>query len=165
MKKLLLVPALFMVITAFPQSAPVQMVNPSSVATPRGYSQAAVIDLGNCKMVILSGQVPLDKQGNLVGNDDIGKQAEQVFLNIKNIIEETGGSMDDIVKLGILVTDATQIQAIRNARDKFINTKNPPASTLAQISKLFRDDVLIEIEATAVIPKNNSKLNLPPKKS
>jgi len=42
---------------------------------------------------------------------------------------------------------------LRSIRDKFVNTTHPPASTLVQVSKLFRDDILIEIEATAVIPK------------
>ena len=65
------------------QSVPnVQLINPSTVAAPRGYSHAAVIDLGNCKMVILSGQVALDQKGNLVGANDIVKQTEQVFRNI-----------------------------------------------------------------------------------
>jgi 2-iminobutanoate/2-iminopropanoate deaminase len=56
------------------QSAPnVQLINPTTVATPRGYSHAAIVDLGNCKMVILSGQVALDPKDVLVGANDIGK--------------------------------------------------------------------------------------------
>lgn len=48
-------------------------------------------------MLLISGQVALDKQGNLVGKGDLAKQTEQVFTNIKNIIEEVGGSMDDLL--------------------------------------------------------------------
>lgn len=155
MKKITLIPALFLTLAAFAQTQPatVRLINPSSVAAPKGYSHAAVIDLGNCKMIILSGQVPLDRQGNLVGKGDLAQQTEQVFRNIKSIVEELGGSMDNIVKLGYFITDVTQIQAVRAVRDTFINTKNPPASTLVQVSKLFRDDVSIEVEATAIIPK------------
>jgi enamine deaminase RidA (YjgF/YER057c/UK114 family) len=80
-------------------------------------------------------------------------QAEQIFKNIKSIVEEAGGKMDNLVKIGIYITDISRIQDFRNARDKFINVKQPPASTLVQVSKLFRDDVLVEVEATAVIPK------------
>lgn len=134
-------------------SNPVQFINPPSVAAPHGYSHAAVIDLGNSKMVILSGQVPMDQQGNLVGAGDLGRQAEQAFQNIRNIVTAAGGTMDNIVKLGFFITDMSKLQALREARDKFINTKNPPASTLVQVSKLYRDDVLVEIEATAIIPK------------
>lgn len=155
MKKLVLIPALLIAMagSSQTQNATVQLVNPSSVAVPKGYSQAAVIDLGSSTMVIMSGQVPLDKEGKLVGKDDINQQAQQVFRNIKNIVEEMGGTMNDIVKLTYLLTDLTQIQSIRSIRDQYINMQKPPASTLAQVSKLFRDDVLIEIEATAVIPK------------
>lgn len=155
MKKITVLPALLFALAANAQTqtASVHLINPSSVAAPKGYSHAAVIDLGNCKMIILSGQVPFDQQGNLVGKDNLGQQTEQVFTNIKNIVEELGGSMDNIVKLGFFVTDVAQIQAVRNVRDKFVNTKNPPASTLVQVSKLFRDDVSIEVEATVIIPK------------
>jgi reactive intermediate/imine deaminase len=151
MKAIVFLPAMLLTITSIAQTK-VEFVNPPSVSTPHGYSQAAVIDLGNCRMVIISGQVALDAKGNLVGKDDIEKQTEQVFTNIKNIVEGTGGAMDNIVKLGFFTTDVSKIQAVRNVRDKFINTQKPPASTLVQVSKLFRDDILIEIEATAIIP-------------
>ena len=131
----------------------VQFFNPAGLSTPHGYSHTAIIDLGTCKMVIISGQVPLDKQGNLVGKDDIGIQTGQVFLNIKTILDELRGSMDDIVKLGFFVKDVSALPAIRSVRDKYINVNNPPASTLVQVSSLFRPDVLIEVEATAIIPK------------
>lgn len=151
MKKALLIPALLLTLSSFSQT--VKLTNPSTVAPPRGYSHAAVIDLGNCTMVIISGQVALDKQGNLVGPGDIGKQTEQVFQNIKSIVEASGGTMNNIVKLGYFILDVTKVQDVRNARDKFINTTTPPASTLVQVSKLFREDILVEVEATAVIPK------------
>ena len=138
--------------TAFSQSN-VQLFNPPSLSTPKGYSHAAIVDLGTCKMVIMSGQVAFDQQGNLIGKDDMEKQTEQVFQNIKAIVTESGGTMDNIVKLGYFTTDVSKIGVVRLVRDKFVNTKNPPASTLVQVSKLFRDDVLIEIEATAIIPK------------
>ncbi|MFB9842379.1 RidA family protein [Mucilaginibacter ginsenosidivorans] len=156
MKKLLILPLLLLAKLSFAQAdtSLVKFINPASVSTPRGYSHAAIVDLGNCKMLIISGQVALDNKGNLVGKDDFGKQAEQVFQNIKSIVEATGGKMDNVVKLGFFVRDVSQLQALRAVRDKFINVKNPPASTLVQVSKLFRDDILLEVEATAVIPKN-----------
>jgi enamine deaminase RidA (YjgF/YER057c/UK114 family) len=131
----------------------VRFMNPTSVSSPRGYSHASIVDLGNSKMIILSGQVPLDRQGNLIGKGDFRKQAEQVFRNIKSIVTEAGGTMDHIVKLGIFLVDAGEIQTLREVRDTVINLKNPPASTLVEVKGLFRPDVLIEIEATAIIPK------------
>jgi enamine deaminase RidA (YjgF/YER057c/UK114 family) len=142
----------FVIFNTFSQK-PLKLVNPGSVATPKGYSHAAKIDLGNSTMLLISGQVPLDKKGNLVGKNDMSQQTEQVFTNIKNIIEEAGGTMNHLAKISIFIKDISKIQLIRDERDKFVNTQNPPASTLVEVSNLYRDDILIEIEATAVIPK------------
>lgn len=157
MKTFILILFLLVSMRAFTQtdSSIVQLINPAGVSTPKGYSHAAVINLGNFRMVIISGQVALDSLGNLVGKGDVAKQTEQVFINIKNILASLDGSMDHIVKFGYYLLDVAQIQAVRSVRDKFINVNKPPASTLVQVSKLFRDDILIEIEATAIIPKNN----------
>ncbi len=104
-------------------------------------------------MVLIAGQVALDKSGNLVGKDDLQQQTEQVFQNIKSIVESENGTMAQIVKLNYFIRDVSKIHVVRDVRDKFINTNNPPASTLVEVSKLFREDILIEIEATAMIPK------------
>lgn len=134
-------------------SSIVRLQNFSSVAAPKGYSHAAIIDMGKSNMIILSGQVPIDKNGNLVGKNDFSKQAAQVFENIKNILTELGGTMSNVIKIGIYVVNMKDIQALRSVRDKYIDLKNPPTSTLVEVSKLYRDDVLLEVEATAVIPK------------
>lgn len=153
MKKHLYLFLLFISSVSFAQTNDVSFINPSSVSTPKGYSQAVTVDLGKNTMLILSGQVALDKDGHLVGKDDISAQIQQVFTNIKNIVEAAGGNMNDVVKLNYYITDVSQVQALRGIRDKFVNTVHPPASTLVQVSKLFRDDILVEIEATAIIQK------------
>jgi reactive intermediate/imine deaminase len=157
MKKLILLLLLLSSKIAFSQVGTpiVQFKNPSSVSAPNGYSHVVSIDLGNSKMLIISGQIALDSKGNLIGKGDMAKQAEQAFLNIKSIVEDAGGTMNDVVKLGNFLTDISQLQAVRGVRDKYINTKNPPASTTVQVSKLVRDDLMIEIEATAIIPNKN----------
>ena len=154
-KRILFTSLLFTSITCLAQTdtAIVSFKNPASVATAKGYSHAAVVDLGNCYMIVLSGQVPLDNKGNLVGQNNLEMQAEQVFVNIKHILSDLGGSMDNVIKLGIYMTDVSKLQALRNVRDKFINLKNPPTSTLVQVNRLFRADVMLEIAATAIIPK------------
>jgi 2-iminobutanoate/2-iminopropanoate deaminase len=116
----------------------------------------AEVDLGKSKMLVLSGQVALDVNGKLVGKGDVAKQTEQVFTNIKHIVEGAGGTMKDVIKLTYYIKDVSKIQAVRDVRDKYINTKTPPASTLVEVSKLFRDDILIEIEATQLFQKNNN---------
>ncbi len=129
----------------------VHFINPSGVARPNGYSQAAVIDLGAGKMVILSGQVPLNDKGELIGKDNFEQQAEQVFINIQKMITAAGGKMSDIVKLSYFILDTKNLKTLRTVRDKYIDVQHPPASTLVQVSGLYRDDVLLEVEATAVI--------------
>ncbi|HTF31635.1 MAG TPA: RidA family protein [Flavitalea sp.] len=154
MKIILFIPLFLFPFAGFSQNdSIVKFINPSTVASPKGYSQASVVDLGKSTMVIISGQVPLDVQGNLVGKNDFAKQAEQVFANIKNIVVSQGGKMEDVVKFGMYILDVKNIPILRQVRDKYVNVANPPASTLVQVSSLFRDDIMLEIEATAIIPK------------
>ena len=153
MKNILLPVLLFAAASCYAQTNTVQFINPSTLSSPKGYSHAAVIDLGTCTMIIMSGQVPLDSAGNLIGKGDFALQAEQVFTNIKKLVTAAGGSMDNVVKLNYFVLDMGQLQALRSIRDKFVTVQHPPASTLVRVSKLFRDDVLLEVEATAIIPK------------
>jgi len=155
MKKLIFIPISFISYVGWTQNDKTQpdFYNPSSVSKPKGYSHASVIDLGRSKMIILSGQIALDSTGTLVGKGNLEKQTQQVFVNISNILREVGGSMNNIVKLNYYLIDVKQIQVVRDIRDKFINLENPPTSTLVQVTKLFRDDLLIEIEATAIIQK------------
>ena len=135
------------------KSDPVKFFNAPAVAPTAGYSQAVEIDLGLSKMILLSGQVPLDVNRKIVGIGDLGLQSEQVFENIKKIIEAAGGTMNDLVKTVIYTTDISQISKFRVARDKYVNLKQPPVSTLVEVNKLFHEEVLIEIEATAIIKK------------
>ena len=134
-------------------SALVHFGNPGFLSVPKGYSHVARIDLGNAWMLIISGQVALDKEGNLVGKDDFARQTDMVYENIIRIIQDAGGTKDHLVKTGIFILDNANMPVLREIRNKYINTQNPPASTLVQVAKLYRDDLLIEIEATAVIPK------------
>jgi 2-iminobutanoate/2-iminopropanoate deaminase len=131
----------------------VKYSNPGSISAPKGYSHSVSIDLGTCNMVMMAGQVPIDSTGTLVGKDNMRQQTEQVFTNLEKIITSHGGTMNDLVRIQIFVTDLSQIQHLREVRDRYVNLKTPPVSTLVQVSKLFRDDVLIEIEGTAIIGK------------
>jgi reactive intermediate/imine deaminase len=154
MNKIIILLLLTLPFTAFSQTDTLtRFINPQGAPPARGYSHAVKVDLGTCYMLLLSGQIALDGKGELIGKNDLGKQTEQVFRNIKTIVEAARGTMDHIVKIAVYMTDVNQVQAFRDARNKFINTQQPPASTLVQVSKLVRDDLLIEIEATVIIPK------------
>jgi 2-iminobutanoate/2-iminopropanoate deaminase len=130
----------------------VQFKNSPEISSPAGYSHVAVVSGG--KMVFLSGQVGLNKQGEMVGKDDFGAQATQAFSNLKSALAAAGATPNDVIKLNYYVVGLNhdKLIAIRNVRDQFVNKEHPPTSTLAGVQALFREDALVEIEAVAVIP-------------
>ena len=129
---------------------PIEYKSSPKVFSIPGLSQSVSMDCGTSRMILLSGQVPLDSAGNLVGNN-VEEQTHQIFKNIENILKEYEGTGKDIVKLGIFITDISKTQDFRKVRDQYVNLQNPPVSSLVEVSRLFRNDVLIEVEATAVI--------------
>jgi reactive intermediate/imine deaminase len=100
--------------------------------------------------IYVAGQLPYDKDGKLVGIGDIKAQTRRVFENIKRIVVAGGGTMDDVVKITVFVTDVRYREPYGEVRSEFFGA-NPPASTLVQISNLAVPDALIEIEAIAVV--------------
>ncbi|MEY8759937.1 RidA family protein [Chryseobacterium tongliaoense] len=152
MKKILVLVCTVIFLFSFSQKTmnPVEYKSSPKVFNIKGLSQSVSIDCGSSKMILLSGQVPLDPDGNLVGNN-VEEQTLQVFKNIENILKEYGGTGKDIIKLGIFITDINRTPDFRKVRDLYINLQNPPVSSLVEVSSLFRKDVLIEVEATAVI--------------
>jgi enamine deaminase RidA (YjgF/YER057c/UK114 family) len=126
-----------------------QLLIPETMPKSVGYSQVAVVTSGT--IVFVAGQVALDKSGNIVGKDDFRAQVQQVFENLKAAVEAAGGSFGDVIKLNSYFLDLSHLPEFREARDKYINLKNPPASTAVQVPRLFRPEFLVEIEAVAVV--------------
>ena len=124
-------------------------LSPSTMPPPFGYSQ--VVDAPASRVVYLSGQIPFDSDGELVGEGDFKAQTRQVFVNLTAGLEVAGVAWGDVVKLSYFVRDVSNAAGMRAIRDEFIDTEHPPASTLVEVSRLFRDDVLIEVEAVAVV--------------
>jgi reactive intermediate/imine deaminase len=125
-----------------------RFLSPDTLAPPFGYSH--VVDAPASRVVYISGQVPLDAAGELVGEGDFAAQVRQVFENLTVALAAADASWDDVVKLNYFVRDVGQVGALRAVRDEYVNTERPPASTLVEVSSLFRDEVLVEIEAVAV---------------
>lgn len=119
----------------------------------RPYSEVVSVDLGTARMLLISGQVALNEKAELVGRDDFEQQTVQVFENLKRLVEQSGGTMRHIIKTGIFLTDLSNVEKFRKIRATYMDPVNPPASTLVGVTGLFRKDLLIEIEAVAVIPK------------
>ncbi len=115
---------------------------------PLGYSH--VVEARGGRTLYIAGQVALDKDGKLVGPGDFRAQVKQVFENLKARLAEGGARFKDVVKLNYYLTDASDLQALRDTRNSYINTEHPPASTLVVVKQLFREEFLVEIEAVAV---------------
>ena len=126
------------------QPAKVRFIN----RAPLGYSH--VVEVRSGHTLYIAGQLALDQEGKLVGPGDFRAQVKQVFENLKARLEEGGATFKDVVKLNYYLTDASDLQALRDTRNSYINTENPPASTLVVVKQLVREEYLIEVEAIAV---------------
>jgi enamine deaminase RidA (YjgF/YER057c/UK114 family) len=127
----------------------VKLHNPRTIAAPTGYSHVAEVRGG--KLVFIAGQVAMDANGVLVGKDDYRLQAEQVFRNLGAALESSGATFDNLVKLTYYVLDLTHLPEIREVRDRFVNPHHPPTSTAVQVSRLFRPEFLLEVDAVASV--------------
>lgn len=105
------------------------------------------------KLVFCAGQVALDADGNIVGAGDIEAQTRQVMENLKLALEEAGATFDDVVKITNYITDAEQFAKMAGVRREFL-TEPYPASTLIEVEALIYPELLIEIEAIAVVSES-----------
>jgi reactive intermediate/imine deaminase len=126
----------------------VQLINPPSLPSVPGYSQVVAVKGG--ELVFVAGQVALDATGAVVGTGDFAAQAAQTFRNLLAALEAAGTNASNLIKLTTFVTDMSQLAVFRSVRDQFLDRNHLPASTLVQVTRLFRPEFLIEIEAIAV---------------
>jgi reactive intermediate/imine deaminase len=103
------------------------------------------------ELLFVSGVVPVDGEGRLVGGDDVVAQAEKVFENIGAVLAAAGASAKDVVKVTLFLTDIDDRPKINPVRQRFFG-ETRPASTLVEISKLAIPGARVEVEAVAVLP-------------
>ncbi len=128
----------------------VRFVNPPELAPPPGYTQ--VVEATGGRTIYVAGQIALDHSGEVVGRGDMDAQTRRVFENLRIALEAVGAGFDDVVKLNYYLVDISRIGVVREVRDEYVNIRRPPASTAVEVRQLFRDELLIEIEAVAVVP-------------
>ncbi|MEV7188310.1 RidA family protein [Kitasatospora sp. NPDC093102] len=126
------------------------ITEPPGVAPGTGYTQVVT---GTGRLVQVSGQVAFDEQRNLVGVGDPKAQARQVFENLRRCLAAAGAGFEHVAKFTFFMTDIAYLQAIREARDEHLGSLPLPAASAMQVAALFRPDVLIEIEAMAIVPE------------
>ena len=128
----------------------IEKTNPPGLATPNGFSHVCITDLP--KTIHVSGQVAYDKQGNIVGENDLGAQTTQVYENIRTALAAAGATMDDVIKTTLYVKalDPEKAKIIRQARASFLSANSPPTSTMVGVASLAKPALLLEVEAIAV---------------
>ena len=127
-------------------------LNPPTLLQPRGFTHVVTVD-GGGKMVFISGQVAVDKDGKLVGPGDLKTQIRQAASNLKLALEAAGATAADIVKTNTYIVNYKQADysALREARAELFPSGEPPASTLIGVTSLAIDGLMVEMEAIAVV--------------
>jgi enamine deaminase RidA (YjgF/YER057c/UK114 family) len=127
-----------------------KFINPPGLKPLGMYSNAAC---GKGTMVFIAGQVAMDANGKVVGAGDYEAQAVQVFENIKLALGAAGATFEDVIKLTIYIRNLTQAsrKAVMGVRGRYISHTNPPAATMVGIDRLVEDELLVEVEAVAVV--------------
>ncbi|MDO8690281.1 MAG: RidA family protein [Dehalococcoidia bacterium] len=123
-----------------------EIINPPDVVPARGWSHA--IKTGNT--VYVAGQVGWDVEGKLVGKGDFEAQSRMALENLKRVLAAAGAQMTDVVQMNFYIINLEDFAKIRNPYREYFG-KYYPCQTLTVISSLADPDLLIEIQAIAVI--------------
>lgn len=102
------------------------------------------------RLVYISGQVAWDATGNIVGRGDVAAQAQQVFQNLRQVLQAAGGDLQDLMKITTYITKLDDFPAVAQTRSEVFQGELP-ASTLIVVKGLFHPDFLIEVEGVAAI--------------
>jgi 2-iminobutanoate/2-iminopropanoate deaminase len=124
-------------------------VQPKTLNDPRPrYSQGIITEGG--RLLFVAGQTASDQNGNVVGKGDIKAQTKQVFANLKAVLEEASGTLDDLVMTTTYIVDRKYREGYNEVRQGLYKG-DPATSTLVIISGLAHPDYLIEIAGIAVL--------------
>jgi len=127
----------------------VERVKVEATYTTGGLYSQAVKSNG---LLFISGQVALDKDGNLVGKGDITVQTQQVMENLKASLEAAGCTFDDVIKISVFLVNLDDRPEFHEVRRKYF-MESLPASTLLVVKSLANEDYLVEVEAVAEVPR------------
>ncbi len=125
-----------------------EIVNPESVFKP-GPTWSQAVKVGNT--VYIAGQVGYDKDGKIVARGDVVAQATQAFENMRNVLKAAGGDLANVVKVTYYLRDTEDYEKVRAEVTPKYFGKEPPAGTAVVVHSLVKAEILIEIEAIAVI--------------
>ena len=129
-----------------------EIVHSDKLSKPIGVFSQAVKVPAKGHLIFISGLTARDSSGNIVGKGDVRAQTRQVLQNLRAVLAEAGATLEDVVKVTVFIRNMERdFRPIHEVRGEFF-PKNPPASTMVEVSRLVDPDHLIEIEAIAVVP-------------
>ena len=108
----------------------IRFINPSTLATPPGYTH--VVEITQGRTIFIAGQVALDQSGKIVGPHDFRAQTQQVFENLKAALAAVGTDFTRVVKLNMYVVDISELPTLREVRDRYVNTHIPTRCPMVQ---------------------------------
>ena len=127
-----------------------RQINPWTWQERFGFAQAWRVD-GAQSIVFAAGQTAVSPDGEVLAVGDLEGQTRHAFENLRTVLQEAGASFDDIVKVTLYLTDISAIRDVARVRDEFIDTARPPASTAIGVAALALPDLMIEVDAIAVL--------------
>jgi len=130
-----------------------QKINSPEFAKRLGaYSHGYVVETGDTKFIFTTGQIALDKNGNVLFPGDAGKQAEYIYESLNKILREAGASLDDVVKTTVYLTNMSDFALVSRLRNKYFKNAEQ-VSTLVEVNKLVKEGCVVEIEVVAAKQK------------
>ncbi len=128
-----------------------EFLNPAGLPVLPGFSQVVTATEG--KIVFISGQVALNANNEVVGKGDLRAQVVQTLENLKGALAAVGATFDDVLKTNTYIVNYTpdMIGMFREVRSQYLPQEKPPASTLIGVQALVLEDLLVEIEAFALL--------------
>jgi enamine deaminase RidA (YjgF/YER057c/UK114 family) len=129
------------------------IINPASLPRPRGFSHA-IRTSASSDFLFLAGQDASGTDGEIVGPGNMVVQFEQVLRNLHTVIDEAGGSLTDVTKLNIYITDRSKYLAnLKELGGVFRSHFGGyyPAIALVEVVGLFKSEALIEVEGFAIL--------------
>lgn len=138
-------------VPAHAQADTARYINPPGLTRPTGYTHVVVA--ADRRTVHIAGQVAFDSAGAIVGTGDFRAQAERVFANLRIALGSVGATFSDVVKTTTFITDLANTAPLREIRGKHLDPARPPANSLIVVASLARPELLIEIEAVAVLKR------------
>ena len=134
-----------------------EFLKPKELFDSRFFTHAVAIE-DAARLVYVAGQVSYDRDGIVVGKDDMRAQCEQVFASLTHALRAAGAGWGDVVKLNAYLVDMSpdSLNIYREVRARFLDAKQLPASTLVGVQRLVHEELLLEVEAVAAVGRKAS---------